>query len=73
MLKSKRKSSNWRCNKLSGKALSGCNANDWRILKSKELHYQTTIAFLQGNIMLTLVDAKLEQEALFTLWKSKNQ
>jgi hypothetical protein len=45
-------------------------------LKSKELHTsQTTISVSAGGnaeiYATTLVDAKLEQEALFTLWSPK--
>jgi hypothetical protein len=47
------------------------------ILKSKELHTsQTTKRFCRGNAEIyatTLVDAKLEQEALFTFMGVQNK
>jgi hypothetical protein len=63
---------------LSGKVKSGCNANDWRNFEIKGItHSQTTISVSAGEnaeiYATTLVDAKLEQEALFTFMGVQNK
>jgi hypothetical protein len=63
---------------LSGKALNqDVTLMTGGILKSKELHTsQTTISVSAGEMLkyaTTLVDAKLEQEALFTFMGVQNK